>query len=193
MLHPHTIHRSHQRPRRRIVLRWPVFRRQAAVAAVLLVLALGGTLLGYIYAFPSRLGPAQPISFSHRVHASYKQISCLMCHTGVAAHEKAGLPPLETCMLCHAKIIIHHPEVQKVRAHYEQNQPVVWAKVTSVHDFVYFNHAAHIARGVDCSHCHGAVNQMDRVTLPGQEIDMGFCVTCHRQNQVSHDCLVCHR
>ena len=183
---------KHPRHGKRQLLSWPAFRTRAAIGTLALLVALGFTLAGYQLYYTSRLGPRQPIAFSHRVHATDKQISCLMCHTGVAAHEKAGLPPLETCMLCHSKVIITHPEVQKVRRHFAQNQPVLWAAVTYVPDFVFFNHAAHILRAVDCSQCHGTVNRMDRTTAP-QVLDMGFCVTCHRQNQISHDCMVCHR
>ena len=178
--------------RGRILLNFTKFRAQTALAALLLVVFLGMSIVFYQLYYETRLGPAQPISFSHRVHAGDKQISCLMCHSDVASREKAGLPPVQTCMLCHTSIIIAHPEVQKVRAHFAQNEPVLWNKVFVVPDFVFFNHAAHIRRSVDCSRCHGNINRMDRVTQP-EELTMGFCVRCHRQNKVSVDCYVCHR
>jgi hypothetical protein len=147
---------------------------------------------GYYLYYPTVAGPQQPIPFSHRFHAGEKQISCLMCHTGAVDTPRAGLPPLETCMLCHKRIITTYPQIKELREHYEAGQPIEWVRVNHLPEFVYFNHEAHIRRGVDCSKCHGDVSAMDRV-VPSPELLMGFCVQCHRDENVSHDCLVCHR
>ncbi len=156
--------------------------------AALLPLAAGGF---YLY-YPSRIGPPQPISFSHRVHAGDKRISCLFCHEGSLDTPRAGVPPLQTCMLCHERVIITHPEIVKLRRHWEAKQPVEWVRVNDVPDFVFFNHSLHLRKGVDCGRCHGDVAAMDRVDMPWA-LTMGFCVQCHRDNNISHDCLICHR
>ena len=49
-----------------------------------------------------------------------------------------------------------------------------------------------VLKSVDCGACHGDVKGMDRLTQ-AHEFNMGFCVQCHRDNNVSHDCLMCHR
>ncbi len=163
---------------------------------ILLLLAIGVPLIGAYFAeiyFSQRMPPAQPIPFSHRIHAGTKQIGCLMCHA--RAHQsldRIGIPPLETCMLCHRQIIIHYPYIEKLRAHYEQDQPVVWTRVAKIPDFVYFTHAAHLDRGVDCGRCHGPVDRMDRVA-EAATFTMGFCVGCHREQRATHDCFTCHR
>ena len=59
------------------------------------------------------------------------------------------------------------------------------------HD-IYFNHSVHINKGIDCSKCHGNVDQMDRI-VEAKELTMGFCITCHKQNNATHDCFTCHR
>ena len=105
---------------------------------------------------------------------------------------RAGVPALETCMLCHKRIIITHPEIRKLRALYDQRVPVEWVKVYELPEFVYYDHESHIRRQVDCGGCHGDVQAMDRL-VPPRELTMGFCVQCHRDNKVSHDCLKCHR
>ena len=46
-------------------------------------------------------------------------------------------------------------------------------------DFVYFNHAVHVQRGVGCVACHGRVDRMARVYRT-QDLSMGFCLNCHR-------------
>jgi hypothetical protein len=45
--------------------------------------------------------PAQPIDFSHRLHAGELQISCLYCHSGAEKSRHAGIPAASTCMNCH--------------------------------------------------------------------------------------------
>lgn len=45
--------------------------------------------------------PAQPIRFSHRLHAGEMQISCLYCHSGAESSRHAGIPAASTCMNCH--------------------------------------------------------------------------------------------
>ena len=176
-----------QTERRRGPRRWV----QAALAAAIAVLALG-MVWGYYAYYPRKLGPAQPIAFSHKLHAGDKQINCLFCHAGAADTSRSGVPPLETCMLCHSRIITEHPEILKLRAAYAQNRPIEWVRVNKLPDHAYFNHAAHVRAGFDCGRCHGDVAGMDRVFLV-QDFKMGFCVQCHRDEAFSHDCLICHR
>ncbi len=159
----------------------------------LLILALLGTAaLTYFYYYQSKIGPEQPIPFSHRIHVNEKHISCYMCHDGAVNGARAGIPPLETCMLCHSRIIIHHPEIEKLRAHYATNTPVEWKKIYDVPDFAYFNHSVHIFRKIDCSQCHGNIQHMDRIERV-QEFKMNFCIDCHKKNNATTDCFTCHR
>ena len=146
----------------------------------------------YNFYYPRRIGVAQPISFSHRVHANDKRISCFLCHSEATNGRRAGVPPLETCMLCHLKILTTHPEIRKLRGYFDRGEPVQWEEIYGLQDFVYFNHQAHIRRRVDCGVCHGNVLEMDRV-VQVHEFNMGFCVQCHRDNNISHDCWICHR
>jgi hypothetical protein len=166
--------------------------RAAVLLAVLVAAAFGATAWGFYVYFPGRAGQAQPIAFSHRLHATTKQVSCLFCHDQALDQASAGIPSLQTCMLCHQQVIIDHPEVRKLREHYSQGKPVEWVKVNYFPEFVFFNHQIHVRRGFDCSRCHGNVAEMDRVKPP-LDLQMGFCVQCHRDNGASHDCLVCHR
>ena len=45
--------------------------------------------------------PAQPIAFSHRLHAGELQMDCLYCHFGADKSRHAGIPPANVCMNCH--------------------------------------------------------------------------------------------
>lgn len=168
--------------------KWSTGAMLTLVAAVL----LGGMVLAMYNHYPSQLGPAQPIAFSHRVHATDKQISCVFCHGGAIETGNAGVPALETCMLCHSRIIVEHPEIKKLSDAYNAGRPVEWTKVNLVPDFVFFNHQVHTRAGLDCGRCHGNIAAMDRVNLV-QDFQMGFCVQCHRDYDASTDCLTCHR
>lgn len=166
--------------------------KPAAVSLLVLLLVLVAALVLYGVLYPVGMGISQPIPFSHRVHVQTKQISCLMCHSQVATSARAGIPPLQTCLLCHERIIRTHPYIVKLREHFRQGKPIIWERVNWVPEFVYFNHSVHIIKGIDCGVCHGDVSRMDRV-VPQQEFQMGFCVECHRRNNATHDCLGCHR
>ena len=157
----------------------------AAILLLVMVYTYGGW-------FSPKTGPQQPIPFSHRLHTTEKGLSCVFCHSGVIDTDTAGVPPLETCILCHSKIIIHYPQIAQLREQFDKKIPVEWQRVNVLQEFVFFSHQSHIQSGVDCGKCHGDVKQMDRIEMK-KAFNMGFCVQCHRDTQVFHDCLMCHR
>jgi len=170
---------------------FPLTHITAVLAAWAAFLTLG-TALAFYYFYPDRLGTPQPISFSHRIHVTEKKLSCVMCHSEVFDTDRAGIPPLETCLLCHSRIITHHPQILRLTEYYDHNRPVEWNRIAYLPDLCFFSHQAHIFRGFDCGKCHGEVDKMDRVVLVNN-FQMGFCIQCHRDEGASHDCLFCHR
>lgn len=161
-----------------------------SIAVVLLLIVM---MLIYIFYYRNRIGPEQPIHFSHRVHVNDKQISCVLCHEGAIRTKLADIPPLQTCMLCHDRIITNHQEIRNLRNHYFNNEPVEWVRaIDKVPDFVFFNHSIHIFRQIDCSECHGNIREMDRVKQV-KDFEMGMCMKCHREKGASLDCYACHR
>lgn len=138
--------------------------------------------------------PEQPIAFSHQTHDE-EDISCDRCHQGAETQAKAGLPPLSSCAVCHRRRAIpDHPEVVKFMASLDAGEPVLWRKVHVMPPsaMVHFKHNAHVRAGIDCSTCHGDVARM---TVARQVVDvanMGWCLSCHRENDASVDCLTCH-
>ena len=159
---------------------------------LLAILFSGVLIYGFVFYARGRIGKEQPIPFSHRVHVNDKKISCFFCHPEAMSTARAGVPPLETCMLCHARIAVAYPPIEKLRKHYFENKPVLWTRIHILPEFVYFDHSMHIRRQIDCGYCHGNVAQMDRVVLQ-QKLEMGFCVGCHKATKTSHDCYICHR
>jgi hypothetical protein len=169
---------------------WPhVFTHRADVwlgrVLVGAVLTAGLALAGLYYYGPpeyTRVGyaPAQPVHFSHEQHAGRLGISCLYCHTGVEESSTAGIPPTQTCMACHQTIKPESPQLAVVRASWSSGEPVQWVRVHQTPDYVYFNHAVHVRRGVGCVSCHGKVNEMP-VVVHEKPLSMGWCLDCHRR------------
>ena len=159
---------------------------------MLAVVILFGVMF-YLYGiYPERrIGPQQPIYFSHRVHAGVKEIHCRFCHPYVDRSHHAGLPDVAKCFFCHNYVIPEHPQIVKERWHYETKTPVPWVRIYYVPDHVKFNHEPHILRGIDCAVCHGDVKRLDRL-IP-VDFKMGLCIGCHRHVGAEVDCwLACH-
>ena len=57
--------------------------------------------------------------------------------------------------------------------------PIPWVRVHDLPDYVYFNHSAHVNRGVGCAECHGRVDRMD-VVYQAKPLSMSWCLECHR-------------
>jgi len=60
-------------------------------------------------------------------------------------------------------------------------RPIEWVRVHDLPDFVYFDHRAHVSRGVECQTCHGPVESMERMRQEFS-LSMGWCIDCHRVN-----------
>jgi hypothetical protein len=138
------------------------------------------------------IAPTQPIAFPHTLHAGELGLECRFCHAFVDRSPQATVPPLATCMTCHETIGLDRPEVQKLRAHVERGEPVVWQRVHALPSFVHFTHQRHVKAGVDCAVCHGGVAKMARVKRV-RPLTMGWCVACHWTRGAPTDCATCHQ
>lgn len=160
------------------------------IPIVLALLVLGGW--AFFDSFSNvGYGPTQPIPFSHKLHASTNKIPCLYCHSNAERSRHATVPGVGVCMNCHTVVRTERPTIQAVTQYYQANKPIPWIRVDRVPDYVYFSHQWHIARGFACQKCHGEVQNMD-VVQQAKDLKMGFCISCHRQNQAPTDCNTCH-
>ena len=123
--------------------------------------------------------PLQPVPFSHALHAGQLGIDCRYCHNTVEYTSHAAVPPTQTCMNCHTQIRPESPKLAEVWESYETGRPIEWVRVHKLGDYSYFNHAAHVNRGVGCVECHGRVDQME-VVYQAEALSMGWCLDCHR-------------
>lgn len=135
----------------------------------------------------------QPIEFPHNIHIE-KGLTCTeYCHEGATKGPEAGLPSVNTCLICHAAIATDKPRIQQITAMQEKGLDLAWQRVygypATAH--VRFNHAPHIRANVECSTCHGDIAHQT-VAERNVTLGMGDCVSCHTQKKASNDCLTCH-
>lgn len=128
--------------------------------------------------------PVQPVPFSHALHAGKLGMDCRYCHTTVERAAFAAIPSTQTCMNCHTQIHKDSPNLKPVLVRYEEGhpetgQPIPWRKVHDLPDYAYFNHSAHVNRGVSCVSCHGRIDRME-VVYQHERLSMGWCLECHR-------------
>jgi hypothetical protein len=121
----------------------------------------------------------QPIEFDHRHHVGDEGIDCRYCHTSVEVSSTAGYPPLETCMGCHNQIWNKAALLAPVRDAYFEGRAIPWQKIYRVPDYVFFNHAIHVNKGVGCESCHGRVDRQAAITRAAT-LSMQWCLECHR-------------
>jgi hypothetical protein len=121
----------------------------------------------------------QPVPFSHQHHVGGMGLDCRYCHSSVETAAVAGLPPTKTCMNCHAQIWSDSPALEPVRDSFRSGRSLEWVRVHDLPDFVYFDHSAHVNKGVGCTTCHGAVDQMP-LMMQNASLQMEWCLECHR-------------
>ena len=149
-------------------------------------LLLSGTLASagvWYYLTPkyTRVGyqPIQPVPYSHAVHVGQLGLDCRYCHTGVEKSWYANIPSPSVCMNCHSQVLATDPRLALIRDSFKSGTPVPWVQIHRTPDFVYFNHAVHVNRGVSCLSCHGQINEMEEVRHE-KSLTMAFCLDCHR-------------
>ena len=150
------------------------------LACAAILLSVGGTALlrsGFLTGVGQAV--AQPVPFSHKHHVGQLGLDCRYCHNGVETSSSAGLPATEVCMTCHSQLFTDAGMLAPVRASLASGKPLHWQRVNSVPDFVYFNHSIHVAKGVACETCHGAVDDMP-LTARAEPLSMEWCLGCHR-------------
>ena len=162
------------------------------IVTALVMALVAKTVIDGLYSVGIQQGyaPKQPIAFSHELHAGQYEIACQYCHTGVEIGKSANIPSANICMNCHTYIQNVggqegiSPEIAKIYAAVDNNQPIEWVRVHNLPDLAYFNHSQHVAvGGVECQTCHGEVQEMEIVSQHSA-LTMGWCIDCHRQTDI---------
>ncbi len=139
----------------------------------------------------SRIPTRTTVPFSHVIHAGKLKMDCRYCHTGVDKGAAATIPATSTCINCHSpldpkttqpKLAAVHPTSTKLKAvhqSWETDKSIPWKRIHRLPDFVFFNHSAHVNRGVSCVVCHGRIDTMEKVGQ-AKELSMAWCLECHK-------------
>lgn len=177
-------------PRRFVFPKWANYVLPAVVIIVLLGLPYQLLLVG-LGANPTTLNvgyqPEQPIPYSHELHVTELGMDCRYCHSTVEDASFAAIPSTETCMNCHHAIRRNdsngnpNENLEVLFESFQSGDPVEWKKVHDLPDYAYFNHSAHVNKGVSCVSCHGRVDRMDEQgVFQVESMSMGWCLDCHR-------------
>jgi hypothetical protein len=71
-----------------------------------------------------------------------------------------------------------------VKESYATGLPVEWTRVHKLPDYSYFDHSAHVNRGIGCVSCHGRIDKME-VVYQKSPLSMGWCLECHRNPEIN--------
>ncbi|MBK1790405.1 cytochrome c3 family protein [Persicirhabdus sediminis] len=159
------------------------------IAGSVACIALGVAAGFAYYATPKaqRVGyqPDQPIPFDHALHVTQNGIDCRYCHSFVEESGHANVPTADTCWKCHQHVQTENPKLEPLRAAVDESyagytgKPIEWVRIHKAPDYVYFDHSAHLNRGISCVSCHGQVDEMRKV-WHDKSLSMDFCLECHR-------------
>lgn len=164
--------------------------RKYAVGVFVLCVAIASAAL----TFRPPQAVEQPIAYPHRTHVVDNQMDCLTCHVNADRSIAASIPSVTDCMVCHENVKTDSPEIQKLAAYAKAGEEPPWVRVYGFNPAagVNFTHKRHVKAGIECSTCHGDMaHAMD--VRENVQWTMGGCIDCHRERQVSVDCLVCHK
>jgi hypothetical protein len=123
--------------------------------------------------------PLQPVAFSHATHVDQLGMDCRYCHSAVEKSWFSNIPASSTCMNCHNQVLKEDPRLALVRETAASGKPIPWVQIHKTPDYVYFNHAVHVNRGISCVECHGQIDKMEEV-YHAKPFSMSFCLDCHR-------------
>jgi menaquinone reductase, multiheme cytochrome c subunit len=174
------------------------------------ILALGAGWAGFPRViYTSR---QQPVDFSHQVHADKAGSKCEDCHALRGDGSFSGIPTLDKCAGCHAAAMgTTAAEKYFIEQYVTPQREPQWASYARQPENVFFSHAAHVKLAqLKCETCHGnlgstgklPVYQEDRISGYSRDIwghdgrpgmTMDDCVKCHRQKNLEHSCLDCHK
>lgn len=146
------------------------------------------------------MGPTeveQPVEYPHASHVSLG-MECESCHTGAITGVHAGIPPTDTCRLCHRKDHAFPKSPPALIPYLESSEEIPWKQLHRMERHVYFSHNRHVTlAAIECAECHGEVEHMvepfTATAFENERPGMDRCVDCHLEEQVTTDCHSCHR
>jgi len=127
--------------------------------------------------------PEQPVPYSHALHVGKLGLDCRYCHNTVEQAAFAAIPNTQTCMNCHTAVKPDSSRLEPGKKSWETGKSVEWIQIHDLPRYVYFNHSAHVNKGVSCVECHGRIDQME-VVRQVAPLSMSWCLDCHREPEM---------
>lgn len=161
---------------------------------ILFVIVAGGVICA-VSLIGSKDSTTQPIQFNHKRHIE-EGMNCVDCHKQVEKGIHATIPNLKQCLLCHSDPQGSNKDEPKIREYAQRGEEIPWIQVNRLPGHVYFSHRVHIVMAkMDCSECHGDMKGRTNPVTSSQieHLSMDKCMECHKQYNVSNDCLRCHK
>lgn len=170
-----------------------------------LLVFLAGFILALVFGwvvFPNLLysQKAQPMEFSHVAH---QDSSCEDCHYFRKDGTYSGIPKLEKCKECHESPMGESEAEKKLVEEYiQKEQEIPWRIYAWQPDNVYFSHAPHKAKGIECIRCHRDVAAEKKMPVYRENLLTGYsketmkmieCEKCHADRGVNNECELCHK
>lgn len=156
--------------------------------------------------------PAQPIAYSHRLHAGELAIPCQYCHFGAERSRHAGIPPTSVCMNCHRYVPATQDQIKAeeslAQSEGRQPRPITSPEIRKIYRSLGLddsgqpdaNRRQKAIRWKQIHHVPDFVNFDHRRHVAAGVV----CQTCHGQIQTMERvsqfapltmswCLTCHR
>ncbi len=172
------------------------------VGTLLFVLGFAGAMvLGWVV-FPNLLysQKVQPLNFSHAAH---RDNDCDSCHKFRPDGTYAGIPKISNCKECHESAQgSSEAERILVEEYVAKDREIPWLVYARQPDNVFFSHAPHKGKQIECVRCHRDVAKEeklpplreDRITgYSMTTMEMTECEKCHAERGASNNCEVCHK
>ena len=154
---------------------------QMAIAGILITCGLTAATWYYVTPKYTKVGyqPIQPVPFPHDIHVTQLGMDCRYCHSFVEVAAQSNVPNTQTCMNCHSQVQKDNPKLEPVRESWKTGKPIEWVWLHRTPDYVFYDHSAHVNRGISCFSCHSDVNHMSAVSI-AKPHSMAWCLECHR-------------
>jgi hypothetical protein len=163
-------------------------RRTRSIALVSLpVLGVIGCSLG------THLGwtdDEEGLAFSHELHYGQEGLDCIACHSTYDSEERAGMPSLAQCMLCHEDIDAEKPPERRIDTLFDGDRYLA-RQLSALSEEVVFSHPDHALDESLCGTCHEGIEESQRLD-ERVAVTMDDCMTCHANLGVANECSTCH-
>jgi hypothetical protein len=182
-------------------------KKSSGKSSIGIVVFLAGFAVALVFGwvvFPELLysKKIQPLNFNHAI-PDHQGSGCEDCHTFREDGSYVGIPRLAKCRECHESPVGESPDEKiLVEEYIQKDKEIPWLVYAYQPDNVYFSHAPHKAKGVECVQCHRDVSKEVKTPVYRENrltgysrstMKMDVCEKCHAEQKASNNCEICHK